>query len=75
MGKFLETACFALNGMGQCSALSETKCENCKFFKTKEQVLEERKIVIARLKREMLYKVEGEELCEACLLESFEVVT
>lgn len=23
---------------------------------------------------EMLYKVEGEELCEACLLESFEVV-
>lgn len=32
MGKFLETACFALNGMGQCSALSETKCENCKFF-------------------------------------------
>lgn len=27
------------------------KEENCKFFKPKEQVLEERKIVIARLKR------------------------
>lgn len=50
MGKFIEETCFALNGMGQCSALSETKCENCKFFKTKEQVLEERKRAIARLK-------------------------
>lgn len=51
MGKFIEETCFALNSMGECSALSETKCENCKFFKTKEQVLEERKRAIARLKR------------------------
>lgn len=32
MGKFIEETCFALNSMGECSALSETKCENCKFF-------------------------------------------
>lgn len=32
MGKFIEETCFALNSMGKCSALSETKCENCKFF-------------------------------------------
>ena len=50
MGKFIEETCFALNSMGECSALSETKCENCKFFKPKEQVLEERKRAIARLK-------------------------
>ena len=50
MGKFIEETCFALNSMGKCSALSETKCENCKFFKPKEQVLEERKRAIARLK-------------------------
>ena len=51
MGKFIEETCFALNSMGECSALSETKCENCKFFKTKEQVPEERKRAIAKLKR------------------------
>lgn len=51
MERFINRNCFALNSMGKCSALSETKCENCKFFKAKEQVLEERKIVIARLKR------------------------
>lgn len=51
MGKFIEETCFALNSIGECSALSKTKCENCKFFKTTEQVLEERKRAIARLKR------------------------
>lgn len=50
MGRFIEETCFALNSMGECSALVKTQCENCKFFKTKEQVLEERKRAIARLK-------------------------
>lgn len=50
MGRFIEETCFALNSMGECSALVKTQCENCKFFKPKEQVLEERKRAIARLK-------------------------
>lgn len=51
MGKFIEETCFALNSMGKCSALSETKCENCKFCKSKAQVERERKAAMARLKR------------------------
>lgn len=51
MGKFIEETCFALNSMGECSALSETKCENCKFCKSKAQAERERKRAIARLKR------------------------
>lgn len=37
MGKFIEETCFALNSMGECSALSETKCENCKFLRLKSK--------------------------------------
>ncbi len=32
MGKFTEETCFAINSMGECSALVKTQCENCKFF-------------------------------------------
>lgn len=51
MERSINRNCFAMTDLGECSALSETKCENCKFFKTKEQVLEERKRAIARLNR------------------------
>lgn len=50
MERFINKICFALTDLGECSALIRTQCENCKFFKTKEQVLEERKRAIARLK-------------------------
>ena len=43
MGKFTEETCFAMNSMGECSALVKTQCENCKFFKTREQVEKERR--------------------------------
>lgn len=50
MGKFTEETCFAINSMGECSALVKTQCENCKFFKTREQVEKERRKAITRLK-------------------------
>lgn len=50
MGKFTEETCFAINSMGECSALVKTQCENCKFFKRREQVEKERRKAITRLK-------------------------
>lgn len=50
MGKFTEETCFAMNSMGECSALVKTQCENCKFFKRREQVEKERRKAITRLK-------------------------
>lgn len=50
MGKFTEETCFAMNSMGECSALVKTQCENCKFFKRREQVAKERRKAITRLK-------------------------
>lgn len=29
--------CFAYQGYGNCKALKEMSCENCKFYKTKKQ--------------------------------------
>ena len=34
--------CFALKGK-KCTVLLETECENCKFYKSKEQFVQERK--------------------------------
>lgn len=34
--------CFAMK-YGKCTVLNETECENCKFFKSKEQFKEENK--------------------------------
>lgn len=51
MEKFREETCFAINSMGECSTLAKTQCENCKFFKSKQQVLKERKRAIVKLKR------------------------
>lgn len=50
MENFTKETCFAMNSMGECSALVKTQCENCKFFKRREQVEKERRKAITRLK-------------------------
>lgn len=45
-GTYLNTDCFAFNMYGKtfkCAALHRKHCQNCSFYKTREQVQEERK--------------------------------
>lgn len=51
MERFINRNCFAMTDLDTCSALEKTRCENCKFCKSKAQVEKERKAAIARLKR------------------------
>ena len=51
--------CFSLNGAGKCSCLTTTDCIDCKFFKSKEQINDERKKCNARLRTfvpDIMYK-------------------
>lgn len=41
--------CFAMGQFGKCSALTETNCHNCNFFKTEAQVAAERHAAKVRL--------------------------
>ena len=50
MERFINRNCFAMTDLGECSALIKTQCENCKFFKRREQVEKERRKAITRLK-------------------------
>ncbi|MCQ4922213.1 hypothetical protein NE686_03895 [Tissierella carlieri] len=44
-------SCFAyVEIKGKCIALKETKCKDCNFYKTKEEVEESREKVIERIK-------------------------
>lgn len=40
---YMKTDCYAYSGEGYCTALRETDCESCKFYKTREEYRKERK--------------------------------
>lgn len=45
----MKTDCFAYRGGKSCNALKELDCDDCPFYKTKEQVEQEEKLVQKRL--------------------------
>lgn len=42
--------CFAYSKNKGCTALKETKCDGCNFYKTKEEAEEGRRMAIERIK-------------------------